>query len=139
MAPANTKALQNTREKKSSSATRLRRSLWPQNLISDADNYPFREISPDLHLRHNARAKRLALRLDVKKRVVFLVIPKRVSLRNAYKFAREHQNWIRDRIDELPQQITFTDGNVIPLFGKKYVVDIRYDNTLRKTDIQLIK
>ncbi len=137
MTAKRTKPLQSAERKKASPATKLQQLLWNEKGATHDDLYPFSDISPALQLRHHARAKRLALRLDVKKRTVFLVIPKRTSLKSAYKFALEHKKWIKDRLDELPQQITFEHGNIIPLFGQKYTVNITCDFTLRKTTISL--
>ena len=137
MSASRTKPLQSAKRKKASPSDKFQQLLWGDKDAISHDLSLFQEISPHLQLRHHARAKRLALRLDVKKRVVFLTIPKRTSLRSAHKFALEHQKWIRDRIEELPQQVTLEHGNIIPLFGQKYQINITYDTTLRKTDISL--
>ncbi|MCI5060954.1 MAG: M48 family metallopeptidase [Alphaproteobacteria bacterium] len=97
--------------------------------------YPFDDISPDLKLKINPRAKRMALRLDARARVVNLVIPKRASIRSAYHFAREHQQWIREQLDTLPDQIHLSHGAEISILGQSFTLDIHYDSALRRTDI----
>jgi predicted metal-dependent hydrolase len=125
------KALQNRKNSKSEALLRAQKA---DNALK---TYPFADISPDIALKINPRAKRMALRLDPKKRVVNLVVPKRGSMRDAYMFALEHKHWIREKIAELPKQILFTDGAVIPLLGQERTINITYINTLKKTDISL--
>jgi len=126
-----TKPLQNAKNTRSHALSR----------IEKADNalktYPFADISPDLTLKINPRAKRMALRLDPKKRIINLVVPKRGSMRQAYLFAFEHKYWIREKLAELPSVIEFTHGTTIPLLGQDRVINITYDTTLKKTDITL--
>lgn len=111
--------------------------LWAQKADNALKTYPFEDISPDLHLKINPRAKRLALRVDPKARKINLVIPKRASMRSAYEFAWENKYWIREKLAELPQIIEFTDGAVISLLGETVTINITYDKTLKTTDIQL--
>ncbi len=101
------------------------------------ETYPFDDISPAIALKINPRAKRMALRLDVKKRVVNLVIPKRGSMRSAYLFALEHKYWIRHKIDELPDLITFENGVQIPILGVPHEIKVTLDTTLKTTSIEL--
>ncbi len=100
--------------------------------------YPFEDISPNLVVKINPRAKRMALRLDPKKRIINLVLPKRgVSSRDAYLFALEHKYWIREKIAELPELITFINGAKISILGEDVTIDVTFDENLKKTDIQL--
>ncbi|HPF78942.1 MAG TPA: SprT family zinc-dependent metalloprotease [Alphaproteobacteria bacterium] len=125
------KALRNTENSRSEALVSAKK----------ADNalrtYAFEDISPALVLKINPRAKRMALRLDPKKRVVNLVLPKRASMVGAYKFALEHKYWIREKLAELPEQIGFEDGAVISILGKLCEIKVSYDKTLKKTDIYL--
>lgn len=120
-----------------------------RNTLKNADNlalkadralqtYPFHEISDDLVVKINVRAKRLALRVDPRKNKVNLVVPKRASMISAYRFAYENRHWIREKLSELPRPITLTDGVTIPLMGKETEIKIIYDSSLKKTDIILI-
>lgn len=101
--------------------------------------YPFAAISPQLTLKINPRAKRMALRLDTRGRVVNLVIPKRASIRSAYHFAREHERWIQQQISTLPDQIHLQDGVQISILGQEITLQIHYNATLKRTDIKLEK
>ncbi len=120
-----------------------------QNTLKNADKlalkldnalktYPFHEISPNLVVKINPRAKRLALRVDPRANSVNLVVPKRTSMINAYRFADKNRIWIREKLEELPQPISLEHGVVIPLFGQETKINVVYDKTLKKTDITLI-
>lgn len=100
---------------------------------------PFADISPDLKVCLSARAKRMALRLDPKNRQVQLVIPKRASMKTAYLFAEQHKDWIREKIRNLPDQIHFRDGEIIPVFGRDRRIIVLYNTALKRTDISLKK
>ncbi len=125
------KALRNTKN------TRTDALLRAQKADNALNTYPFDDISPDLVLKINPRAKRMALRLDPKKQIINLVVPKRASMRSAYLFALEHKFWIRQKLKELPPSIGFNDGVTIPILGNNTEIDIIYDITLKTTDITL--
>lgn len=95
-------------------------------------------LPENLVVRVSPRAKRMALRLDPQSRVMHLVVPKRARLENAYRFAMEHEDWIYERLSELPEPVPFEDGEKLPVFGTKRLIDIYYDPDLRKTDIELL-
>lgn len=99
----------------------------------------FDEISPHLRLKVSPRARRMALRLDTHARVVQLVVPKRASLHRAFDFARHNQAWIERHISDLPKQIKFVDGAIIPLFGNDIEIRVHYRKELKQTRIALTK
>jgi len=100
---------------------------------------PFAEISPRLKLSVSERAKRMALRLDPKSRTVQLVVPKRASMRTAYLFAEANKEWIREKLRELPKQVPFRDGEILPLLGRDRRIVVLYNPALKTTDIVLKK
>jgi len=95
------------------------------------------DLSDDLpvQIKHSKRARRLALRLDVKERVINLVIPKGCSERKAHAFARDHKEWITEKLAELAPLVPFENGRVIPVLGKNRQILVRRDS--RATDITL--
>lgn len=99
--------------------------------------YPFSDISPRLKVNISKRARRMALRLDAHTREMLLVVPQRASLRAAFRFAEEHQEWIREKLRALPRPIAFKDGAVIPVFGRDRRIVVLYNPALKFTDIQL--
>lgn len=99
--------------------------------------YPFHDISQNLLLKINPRAKRLALRVDPHKRCINLVIPKYTSMRAAYRFALENKYWIRERVEELPQTIEYVDGAELSILGETVTIIITYDQALKTNSIEL--
>lgn len=102
----------------------------------DADKI-FSDISPDLVIQHSTRAKRLALRVDIKSRKVNIVIPKRVSMSKAYQFALENKYWIREQLNTLPENVSYKHGTTIPVLGEDRTINVHFDATRRTTDIAL--
>lgn len=97
----------------------------------------FSRINPRLELKVNKRARRMALRLDVKRRVVNLVIPPRARLNKAFEFARENKAWIEEKLATLPEPIPFEDGQIIPVLGRNRTIHVFYDRQLKTTNIIL--
>lgn len=100
---------------------------------------PFAEISPRLKLSISERAKRMALRLDPRNRLVHLVVPKRANMRTAYLFAEQNKEWIREKLRDLPKQIPFRDGEVLPILGRDRKIIVLYNAALKTTEIVLKK
>ncbi len=84
-------------------------------------------------VKRSKRAKRIALRLDPVERVINLVVPERMSLKKAYYFAQEHEDWVRETLSKLAPPIAFKDGTVLPIFGDHVLLDIEYDPSLKRT------
>lgn len=117
--------------------SRAEAQAWAEKTYNALKNYPFEDISPDLSLKINPRAKRMALRVDPKKRKVKLVLPTDANISRAYEFALEHKYWIREKIAELPELIRFVDGAVLSILGEEIRIEVSYDKTLKTTDILL--
>jgi predicted metal-dependent hydrolase len=94
-------------------------------------------IKDHVVIKRSKRAKRLALRLDSHKGIFNLVVPPHVSLRKAAEFAKQHKLWIQECIDELPEAIPFEDGIWIPIFGKRRLIVINTDRSLKRTTVVL--
>lgn len=94
-------------------------------------------IHPDLELKVSPQARRMALRLDNQRRVMYLVVPSHTRTEKAYDFALQYRDWIKENLSALPEPVPFEDGNYIPVFGKKVRIDITCDKTLNRTDIEL--
>ena len=65
------------------------------------------------------------------------MVPKKVSLKRAYDFARDHAGWIDRRLASLPTPVPFDVGAVLPVFGKERHVSLCVDSGLRATRIDL--
>lgn len=94
-------------------------------------------IHPGLELKVSPQARRMALRLDTQRRVMYLVVPSHTRTEKAYDFALQYRDWIKENLSALPAPIPFEDGAIIPVFGKKVRISVAYDPDLNKTDISL--
>ena len=90
-----------------------------------------------LVIKRSSRARRLALRLDPKERVFHLVIPPGMTLKKAKEFAREHREWMQERLMDLPEAVPFEHGQTIPIFGKNRVISIHRKKSFKTTDFIL--
>jgi len=71
----------------------------------------------DVTLRRHARARRLTLR--VRPDGPILTIPTRLPVRTAESFLREREQWLRDRLDTLPQPCIVRPGAMLPFEGRQ--------------------
>ncbi|MDB5490712.1 MAG: hypothetical protein JWO78_561 [Micavibrio sp.] len=94
-------------------------------------------IHPSLRMRVSARAKRLALRLDAKTGLIYLVMPKRASLKSALAFARQYEDWIEKHAAREPDAIPFVDGAVICILGQDRTIRVEHNPDIRRTTITL--
>lgn len=81
--------------------------------------------SATLTIKPNARAKVMRLRVDPRTGAVVLTIPRRVSKREALKWAAGQRAWIEAALAEIPPMRPLGSGDVIPLYGLPHVVDWR--------------
>lgn len=95
------------------------------------------EFPPHVRVLRSTRARRMALRLDPKDRAFHLVVPKGISLKQAQKFAEEHDVWMREKLRSLPKAVRFKHGESIPIFGRNRRIEITYDRSIKKTEIEL--
>lgn len=93
---------------------------------------------PDhVRVKHSARARRLALRLDPKERVINLVVPKGVPLQRAQDFAKYHETWIAKALMELPPAVPFAHDRTLPVLGADRLIVVEQDSNRKMTDIAL--
>jgi len=94
-------------------------------------------LSPHLSIRHSKQAKRMALRVDNCARTMNLVVPEKMSLDKAWRFAFEHKDWINAKIGEIPPPIVFEHGAILPLFGRDRALHISSRASLKMARISL--
>ncbi|MGH1376579.1 MAG: M48 family metallopeptidase [Alphaproteobacteria bacterium] len=87
-------------------------------------------------VKRSKRAKRVALRLDPVERVINLVVPEKMSLGKAYKFARVHEDWVTKTLEKLAPPLPFKDGTNLPIFGDTISLHIEHNPTLKRTKLQ---
>ena len=70
----------------------------------------------------SSQAKKLSLRIDAKKRMPVLTVPKFCSRKRAVEFAQTNKEWIDERLAKLAPAKGFNDADEISLFGEKVIV-----------------
>jgi len=81
-------------------------------------------------VRHNPRAKRVIVRVDLAAGSVQVTAPSRRNISQALLFAREQREWIAERLHHVPQPVPFRNGAHIPYRGREHV--IRYVGVRRE-------
>jgi len=92
-------------------------------------------LPPHVQIKHSARAKRVALRLDPIERVFHLVVPKRMSMKRAEQFAASQAEWMEEKLSTLPPKLGFVHGAVIPILGQRTEIKVHREASLRVTKI----
>lgn len=82
----------------------------------------FDDIGAKLEVRRHPGARRLTLRVSRTRRAVLVTIPIQCDLDEAGSFLNRHIDWVRERLDSLPDPVPFTDGAVMPLRGEPHRV-----------------
>lgn len=73
-------------------------------------------------VRRNPRARRISLTVNEAKRGAVLTVPGHASLEEAGSFLAKHYEWLQKRLAALPQPVPFTDGVIMPLRGRDYLL-----------------
>lgn len=68
-----------------------------------------------VEVRRHPRARRLTLRVSRTSGVVYLTMPRNTDLREADRFLARSLDWVRARLDGVPDAVPFRDGAVVPL------------------------
>ncbi len=82
-------------------------------------------FNPDkaIRLKHNSRAKRLSLRMNVKQQCVVLTFPVSATLKQAQDFIMAQQGWILKQLSEANNQIIeFKTGLKFPIMGIEHEI-----------------
>ncbi|MGE0765797.1 MAG: M48 family metallopeptidase [Hyphomicrobiaceae bacterium] len=70
-----------------------------------------------VEVRRHPTARRLTLRVSHSARNVVLTIPRYTDVREADRFLTKSLDWIRERLECVPDAVPFEDGSVVPLRG----------------------
>lgn len=73
-------------------------------------------------VRHNPRAKRVIVRVDLAAGSVLVTTPSKRNVGKALLFAREQREWIAERLHQVPAPVPFKNGAHVPYRGKEHVV-----------------
>lgn len=96
-----------------------------------------KSISTRLNLKVSKRARRMTLRLDPDSRQMHLIVPQRTNFDSALTFAELHRGWIREKLSSLPKPVPYTDGTILPFFGRDHYLEVVKDRDVRSTAISL--
>jgi predicted metal-dependent hydrolase len=88
-------------------------------------------------VRRNPRAQRISLTVNEARRGAVLTVPHNASLVDAGDFLARHFEWLRKRLDALPQPVPFADGSVVPLRGEPHV--LRFSPSARQRGVVWIE
>jgi len=75
-----------------------------------------------IRLRANPRAQRYLLRLPADRSGPVLTVPKGGNLTRAEHFARQHIDWLVERLQDRPDHVAFAPGDIVPLRGEDHVI-----------------
>jgi len=80
------------------------------------------DIGAQLEVRRHPSARRLTLRVSRTRRAVIVTLPLQCDLDEAGTFLSRHIDWVRARLDSLPNRIPFEDGAAMPLRGEPHAI-----------------
>lgn len=89
-------------------------------------------------VRQSARARRMALRMDVRLGDIVLVWPKRTSAARAESFIAENRKWIEEQRQRLRPAQVFTDGSVITVHGKEVTIAAKTGRGITRIENDLL-
>lgn len=96
---------------------RARKPRFPEYLEFQANDTEIR-----IRLRPDPRARRYLLRVPPDFTGPVLTVPKGGDLKNAERFARQHINWLLERLDIRPDFVSLMPGNSVPLRGQEHQI-----------------
>jgi len=76
------------------------------------------ELDCPVEVRRHPSARRLTLRVSRTRRAVIVTLPVQCDLGEAGSFLDRNIEWVRERLNSIPQPIAFTDGARMPLRGE---------------------
>jgi predicted metal-dependent hydrolase len=79
-------------------------------------------IPAPVEVRRHPTARRLTLRVSRTRRAVILTMPRSSDFREADQFLSRSLDWVRERLEGVPEPAPFRDGTVFPLRGLPHEV-----------------
>lgn len=80
------------------------------------------DIGAQLEVRRHPGARRLTLRISRTRRAVIVTIPLQCDLDEAGSFLSRHIDWVRERLENLPDPVPFGHNMAMPLRGEPHTV-----------------
>jgi predicted metal-dependent hydrolase len=97
------------------------------------------DIGAQVEGRRHPGARRLTLRVSRPSRAVIVTIPVQCDLDEAGSFLNRHIEWVRERLDSLPDPVPFRDNAAMPLRGEPHRVVFTANPSTRIVNIVKIE
>ena len=89
------------------------------------------DFGAQLQVRRHPGARRLTLRVSRTSRAVIVTLPVQCDLDEAGSFLSRHIEWVRERLDSLPDPVPFRCGAAMPLRGEPHRIVFTGDQSTR--------
>lgn len=93
-----------------------------RSLSSNVGAANIEEIGARVEVRRHAGARRLTLRVSRTRRAIIVTIPLQCDLDEAGSFISRNIDWVRERLDNLPDPVPFVHGSAMPLRGEPHAI-----------------
>lgn len=94
------------------------------------------DVGARVEVRRHPGARRLTLRVSRTRRAVIVTLPLQCDLDEAGSFLSRHIDWVRERLDSLPDPVPFADGRAMPLRGEPH--DIVFTQAPRSRLVKVV-
>jgi hypothetical protein len=92
------------------------------DLSSKSRSVRLEDIGAQLEVRRHPGARRLTLRVSRTRRAVIVTLPLQCDLDEAGSFLNRHIDWVRARLDSLPNHVPFENAAAMPLRGIPHTI-----------------
>lgn len=82
----------------------------------------FEQTGITLKAVRNCRARKLSLKIDSKTKIPTLSLPTFCTAKSAVSFIVEHQEWIKNKLNKIPDAKEFENSEQISIFGKQLTI-----------------
>jgi len=77
----------------------------------------------NLEVKTSLKAKRISLKIDAKKKLPVVTLPKFCTANYAIDFIERHLDWIDESLNKIPEKVIFNHGDQISIMGQIYEVN----------------
>ena len=99
-----------------------RRSVSTSGSSTGIEDTNIEDMGASVEVRRHAGARRLTLRVSRTRRAVIVTIPLQCDLDEAGSFISRNMDWVRERLDNLPDPVPFVHGSAMPLRGEPHAI-----------------
>lgn len=93
-----------------------------RSVSSRKGSHGLEDVGATVEVRRHPTARRLTLRVSRTRRAVIVTLPLQCDLDEAGNFLSRHIDWVRERLDSLPDPVPFADGVAMLLRGEPHDV-----------------